>query len=350
MTDNKFLTIIKSKPFLTGLLAFALLAAGLTLIFSALTPKNKNSIPETEVVTSNFDGSSSKISNVSYTGKEIEVPSKLVVARFSVDPTAAEQISQALASQYSLNPIAQSENILVNGQYSLFRDQKREEFIFAMDISNRPSLEATSSTLPDLVDYQAKQTINQDRAYQTALTYVQKLVPSFAYRPIPSSTHYFSANKAHLEETQQTQADLIEFELAPYIGEYPVLFSHREYAPIRIMLDRSYQVIRFIYQFSLFSTSLPKEINSISLQTALANLNNGEGSVIAAYQDEAVPLDLEIIKNVVLTDVQLQYRVDRTSGVVLPVYYFVGTAENNAGNSMRIQLITPAVKTIYSDN
>lgn len=348
MTDNKLLTTIKSKPFLSGMLAFMLLAAGLTLIFSALTPADKNTIPETKLVTTNFDGSTSKLGSVIYSGKKIEVPSKLMVAQFRVDPTAAEQISQYLTSEYGLDPIPQSENILIKNQYSLFRDQKKEEFIFAVDVSQQTTTNASLSAQLDLADYQSKQIINQDRAFESAQLYIQKLLPSFSYRPIPSSAHYYSADKTHLDETQQTQADVVEFELAPFIGEYPVLFEHREYAPMKIMLDSSYRVIRLIYQFALFSTALSKEIDSISLETAIENLNNGRGSIVSAYQDAAEPLNLEVVKDVDLTQVQIEYRVDQSSGLVLPVYFFTGTAKNNAGDTMRIQLFTPAVKTLYS--
>lgn len=348
MTDNKLLATIKNKPLISGILAFALLAGGLTLIFSALTPTNKNSVPETKLVTTNFDGSTSKLGSVVYSGKKLDVPSKLMVAQFRVDPTAAEQISQYLTSEYGLEPIPQSENILVKNQYSLFRDQKKEEFIFAVDISKQITTNASLSAQLELTDYQSKQIINQDRAFESALLYIQKLLPSFEYRPIPSSAHYYSADKTHLDKTQQTQADIIEFELAPFIGEYPVLFEHREYAPMKIMIDSSYRVVRLIYQFSLFSTALSKEIATISLETAVENLNNGRGSIISAYQDAIEPLNLEVVKDVDLTEAQLEYRVDQSSGLVLPVYFFTGTAKNSTGDTMRIQLITAAVKTQYS--
>ncbi len=349
MTDNKLLTTIKSKPFLSGLLAFILLAAGLTLIFSALTPTEKNTIPETELITTNFNGGSSTLSNIIFSGKKFDTPTSLVVAQFQINPTAAEQITQSLVNEFGLESIPQSENIMIKNQYSLFRDQRKEEFVFAVDVSQQTSSDASLSAQLDLTEYQVKQLINQDRAFETALLYINKLQPGLDYRPIPSSVRYFTADQAHLEATQQTQADIIEFELAPYIGEYPVLFEHREFAPMKIMMDDSYQVIRLVYQFALFTTTLPKEIASITLEEALINLNKGHGSVVVAYQDVAQPLDLEVVKNADLTNVQLQYRVDQPTGLVIPMYHFTGTAENAAGTNMRIQLMTPAVKTLFSE-
>ena len=150
----------------------------------------------------------------------------------------------------------------------------------------------------------------------------------------------------HLDEVDQSVADIVEVQMAPYVDTYPIYLDHNEYPPIRLMLDRDYKVVKFIYQFSLFTTSLPKKINPIPVTEAVSNINKGIGTIVSAYQDLARPINLDEANNVELSQVVVEYRVDSQSGLVLPVYKFTGTAESVDGDKMRVQVITPAAKTL----
>lgn len=342
-TPNNIFLVLKDKPILSVLLAFALFSAGLTLIITAITPKNTTAVPPTELMSGNFDDSTTTFKGVRYTGSAFNTPEQLFTARYQVSPIAAEQITQSLVERYALAPIAQSQNILVNDVHSLFRDQKNEEFTFSIDTTQ---LNASKSAVVTVEDFQTKKIINQDQALLKAQEFINQQLPEYNYRPIPQLTKYFSADRMHLDEVNQSNADIVEIQLAPYVDRHPIYLDRSEYPPVRLMLDREYQVVKFIYQFSLFTAGLPKKIDPISVETAITNINSGVGSIVSAYQDRAQPIDLEEASDVELTQVAIEYRVDTQSGLVLPVYKFTGTAISTYGEKMRIQVITPAAKTV----
>jgi hypothetical protein len=104
----------------------------------------------------------------------------------------------------------------------------------------------------------------------------------------------------------------------------------------------------FKEKFYQFEPTL--EMNTISLDQAIKNIEKGKASVIYATTGQPERLDLNWIDTANLTDFEIEYRFDETTKIAYPFFKFEAAITNSAGVAMQAIIITPAVNTQAKKN
>ncbi len=344
MMLNNLLTTLKNRPVIGGLLAFVLLAGGLTLIFAALTPPSSPELPITPFMSTNFNETKSEIRTLKFTGTTPEIPAKLPITRVELNPVAAEQLAQQLIEKYQLQPHARSKNIWLNGDISLFRDERNTEYVFSQP---NPLVEGygASSTAelggePKLINEPKIVTAGTTNLAQTIF---QDLFGNNNYQQITSNIKYLTTDGDHFDEVSANQAEYIEVPFATKIANYPVYVNHLWQPSVRLLIDAEGNLIKAMFQFQIINNIELRQVPTISVQQAVKQILAGQGSIISASQEVVSPLDLKLIYSGTLTDASIEYRADLASAIAFPVYRFSGKLLNSAGNEIAAEIITPAV-------
>ncbi len=341
MTKNHLPVQITNKKLLIGLLVFALLSTGLSLIFYSLTPNRNAGLSPSEFMSTNFNQTKSEFKKLTYNGPELDLPEKLPIAGIKLNPTIVSQIAQQMIEQYQLVQHPRSENIWVRDNYSLFHDKNRNEYIFNNQLSIQEQA-SESAAMAESKRFVGK-TIQTEVAVNTATQFIQTLLPQSPYIPVKGQLKFLRKDKTDLDETIEKNATIIEIPFAPQVANLPVINNYDEYAPIRVMLNADNEIVKLTIQQQIIETNIVKQVATITAQQAVANILAGQGSIIAAYQNSINQLDLATITSGKLTKATSEYRTDIETGSAFPVYRFSGTVITNNGGEVSVEIITPAV-------
>lgn len=348
MIKNHLPAQTNNKKLIFSLVLFALFATGLSLIFFALTPLRKTSVNQTEFMTTNFDQSKSTFKSLKFTSNQPTIPEKLPIAEVKLNPTIVNQMAQQLIEKYNLHESPNSKNIWVRENYSLFRDEKNGEYIF----NNAPTLveQASESALAATDAKYVEKTVKRDAAIRAADSFIQSLFPQTTYLPARKQMKFFRQNKTDLDDSSEANATLIEIPFSPHLAEFPVFNGYEEYAPIRVMLNAQNEIIKCTIQTQILETVIVKQVATITVEQAIANILAGQGSIISAYQNAVGPLDLAIVRSGTLEKAVVEYRTDLETGLAFPVYRFSGKISLSPDTEAEADIITPAIVVAKTQN
>jgi hypothetical protein len=328
----------------TFLLIGVVVSIVLTTIFRLLTPKKPEiAIPVTPAITTNFDSSVSQISNLRYTGSDLVLPEKVIIAQVKIDSAASEQLADTIRTEYQLEKHPNSKVIWQTKNYQFVKNVPDQEYSLlhsqdglATTSDNKTPAESTNSPL----DIQAAET--------TATAFLSKLMPNNTLSFIRDSAVYYKSDGSHYEAVPAVEATVVELSYTWKINNYPIFLPQQSKPPVRILVGKTGTIEKFVFPFLQPTIVSTEEVEPISVKTAFANLNNGIGSVISAHQDTTTPFTVAEIKNGTLNAVQLEYRIDANSNIIFPNYRFFGKANNDNNDTYTVELLTPAVATAPS--
>ena len=324
MTEFKFF----ANRWVLGLLIFIAVGLVVTIILRLLTPAQPI-VSKTEFITENQAGGSSEFSNLRFTGTFTTAVTQLPPASIQPSQTTLDYVQSQLIQDYQLTQVVGLAGLWRGETHVLSYNDGADEYIFY------PLFTPEEIILPDT-----------NRAIEVAETFVQQTFPNLQLVSQRSAVKYFGG-LLELEATTRDKAVALEVPFAYTIENVPVYLGHASTAPITIMINSQYEIQKVTFQPN-FIDLVPstQKLRLIDLGQVLDNINSrNEASIIAAHSDTGEFFTLEEITSGELTDVQLEYRADFTTGLAYPFYRFSGELNTTDGYTIQAEIIAPAVET-----
>ncbi|MGD9129671.1 MAG: hypothetical protein PVJ09_04255 [Candidatus Woesebacteria bacterium] len=317
---------MKNTKWFIYLLVIAAIVTIVSVIIRILTPGYKK-VPETEFISTNRYGSTSKLSNIIFNGdrSQLAVPAELALAQAQNTETTASYVEEQLTDQFSLTLLEGTDNIWQGSLYSLSKNN--QQYVL---VSNQEA--------------PIGKTLNKEQAISTASTLLNNFFPNLGLVALEKEISFFKAG-FHLEESSEADAEIMEIPFTYKLNGIPVFYAHSEDFPFKVMLNSNYQIQKLTFQPFFVNLTISAKAKSISIDQAIENINQNKASIVFAYYEGHGSLSLEEIASGMLTQVSLEYRIDDELKIAYPFYRFKGTLINNKGDELRAELITPAVQT-----
>lgn len=316
-----------------GVKAFLILVA-VALIIGAilriLTPP-PTTIPQTNFVTTNRDGSNSIFSNIVYEGPDATFPNQLPIASAIASSTTARDIERLLIEKFELTPAREPQNLWVGIDFYLTYDRRQDRYLLHNQFANSRMETET-------------QPVNKAQAIAAAQEFLQDIFPDTELAPLESEIAYYSSDHEHYEEVSENSAQQLNIPFAYLIGGYPLLYGKQSAFPFEVTVNNRNQVVQVSFA-PQFLTIVPVEVvDLISVSEALRNINDRNlGSLVKAQSREVDELNLSSVNSGLLNRVSLEYRLDPDLKLAFPFYRFDGTITNRDDALLDASIITPAV-------
>ncbi|MBU2543343.1 hypothetical protein KJ707_02175 [Patescibacteria group bacterium] len=296
-------------------------------VLNVLTPKEK--INQTPLTTTNYDQTTSKFSNLSYTGSAIEVPANLDIAQATII-NYEKKLRADLIKQFSLKQI-QSFDVWTSEDWALTIEANSGRFI----LSNQETIQVSGGTIA--------------LSHATAISqkFLDEYLPQYQVTPLAKQVEYFEGQYGDPAKTTANKAQIIKVAFGYEINNYPVFYKNNVDNFIEVYVDVNEKIRKV--SFSTVDISL-KNVGAkpaLSPQTALqlANQTNQAAIINTGYQTP-VKLDLSNIKSGEFSSVSIEYRVDPEQNLVYPFYRFIGSITDTKDQSFPAELITPAIEIV----
>jgi hypothetical protein len=300
----------------------------LSAVFRLLTPQKQIS-SSAEFVSTNINQTTSDFSNVSFIGQAPAFPEKLSVGTIEVIENE-DQVINKIIDAYGLETNSQSERYWTNQQNQyLHQDIYSKKYQLSLGVET-----ATGESR-----------LNLTQAINKAATELKNLFPSLSLSPLSTQVSFLKKNVEFYEKAQFEDADFITIPFSYTISNFPLKYQKENIDPFIIMLDKQGQIIRINFSPFFIKVSLVSNNTRISINQALTNLNNDQGSIITFGLEQGTKADLSVIQSAELDQISIEYRYDEKANLAYPFYRFSGTGQDQSDQTIQLEIITPAIET-----
>lgn len=304
-----------------------ILIVALGVLFTMLVPSASDRTASNDFVSTNFDGTSTDFSRVRYTGPNRSIPAQLPITNLLSLQNLRERFVDSMVVTYQLEPIDEEELLWVGPNYSL-----------AHDATNN-LLTVTKNEPSEFVG-----NIDESRALESANNVVAQLFTQEQGLFSVSTTQYLTGD-FHLTPSSKSQASYVQYEYAPMLAGAPLFFEKNAFPWITVLVSGNGEVQKIDLVPLVPNLNQPNgEFETIQPTEAVASINNNQASIITVSDFSQQVIDLNKVVVGELPRFQLEYRLSSATPVVLPFYRFFGTITTGDNNTMRAEIIVPALK------
>ncbi|MDR0462611.1 MAG: hypothetical protein LBG64_00065 [Pseudomonadales bacterium] len=282
----------------------------------------------------NYDQTITTFSNINYSGPLINTPSNLSIASATFDPNEAVEILDRLITKYNFETIV--ENSFWNNYDSsieLSRNEHRNCYILLFN-DRLPNLEYGDWHTQTLAS-SARQFINENLGHTSLEPQIEHL------------SYYLG--EFHIEPTTAEESNIVVIPFAETLEGIPIIYDTHSNFPFVVFFNNQNLPFRLEYCPQFITPEIVDVLPSISVQQAMFNINNLPGST-SIIDTEGIPMfdfDPSAFVRGNLIFGSLQYRFNRQTGMLMPMYSFSGVLYDQHGNSTIVNLITPAVQVAF---
>ncbi|MBT3249677.1 MAG: hypothetical protein HN846_03435 [Candidatus Pacebacteria bacterium] len=319
---------MKNKKIFIYLGIFSVTLLVLSAILSVLTPQQQE-IPATEFNNTNINKTTSDFSNVVFVGQKPQFPEKLSVDGVTKIEDEDEIISKILLT-YNLKPNSQSERYWTSSQgIYLHQDIYSKKYQLSLNTESAQKLSKLTT----------------EQALDVATSEIKKIFPTLSFSPLENQIIFLKNSIEFYKKSTFEDADIINIPFSYTIDSYPLRYQKESVDPFMVMLNNEGQVVRIDFSPFFISTQTISKNFRIPIDQAVANINNNQGSIINFGMEQGTSADLSVIKSANLSSINIEYRYDEEIGFAYPFYRFSGKAEDLSGQTIQLEIITPAIET-----
>lgn len=302
-----------------------------TLIFRAITPELAPPQPE---VLRNVAMGSVNLQNIEFRGTYPSAPSRLPMIGITYTDVQ-EELLQNIFTAFSISNLEVAEDVWSGDQYQVAVAETPTVLV----LSRKDS--ATENSIPE--------EINTQFAVQEATKIIEGLY-SFGPKPqvLLDQVELLGVD-APSPDGQKSNTIFIRVPFIFLVEEVPVYPAQDVYPAASIVLTSSYELYKAEFRPYTIETSIDKSYSTIAPNEAVSRINNNQGSILTYFYEGPNHADFSQINSGTLTEIDLQYRFDPTTNTAAPYYSFTGVIKNSAGYDIETTIITPALKTDFSD-
>ncbi len=322
--------LLKNK-FILGLMTLLGLFIIISGVLQIITPSDLDTIPPKPSYTqSNIDNSKSALNNIVYVGPSFTPTETLGVYQVNqISQNSLETAVNSIVSNYSLKQSQHKPNRYVSLNHFLeINESQKKLYLNARNQEN--------NKLKNNIDYST--------ALSVAKKFLNKNFSDQNFTPIEDSILYLSGNY-QLLEVSPAEAEYIEIPFSYQLESFAVYLNKQSQPPIKILVNNQQEVQKAEIATDLFDFQLIQDQNLLTIDQALANINQRNlGSIIVYQQDIGQDLLLSEINSGELDLVEVEYRLDKQNQLAYPTYRFSGDLVDKNNNRFSAQIITPAIE------
>lgn len=311
------------------LIVIVLSIAALTVaaVLRILTPPPET-IVTTDFAVTNYDQTRSTFKQISFVGSPITVPDSFHIYQAQNSPGTAQELVTRIVREYQLPPEGSRDEYWLGERQSITKNNYENNYMF-INVGTQER-----NQVPLLTSEAVDACLNFYRKYELLL----------GLRVQTDDIIYFSAGFEPVQ-VDPSQAVLAHIPLTYVLDGYPLYLANHDDYPFFCRVNNYYELERVVFR-DLFQTwQSVRELPSLSIDQAVANIKDGQASIIRAESRIAFIIDLNWIDHAELTAVKIEYRYDETLRVAYPFYNFTARLTNSAGINIDANIITPAVRS-----
>lgn len=299
----------------------------LGIVFRLFNPEQH---PAQEFMLTNFNETTTQFSDLTYSGQPASMPPRLPTATGTHETLSENEVIALFSPNINFQTSREASNVHESSEFELTAVTQIDYY----------SMIKTNTSF-------GTGTIAPQQALNAAENFKETFFKDFELTLLEDETQYFSGD-LHVEPSSVQEATIMVFAYSTTINGYPVVLGHDSDVVLRVWVNNSHEVIKTELVPHLFSTQLQRSYDTISVYQAIENINQGMGSVAQEEYLAYEPLNLETRVSGDLTAVKLEYRLDTTTGSVVPYYRFIGELTNDQNQTFPAHVITPAIVTDFS--
>lgn len=302
-------------------------------IIRLLTPPEKK-VVESEFVTKNYDKTISSFKKVTWLDTNKTIPEKLLLYQQSNEINLVDYLVNELKNQYALVPLEKANNYWMGEEASLNFNVYDKVFVFIT------FKETTIDDGPQII---------KDEAIQKCLDFFKQYNLDLKLFAKTDEIIYLSSEHDH-QEVSPVDADSLIIPFGYRVGDFELMQQNENNPAFSCLINKNYEVGKLVFKEKFYQFEPTLEMNTISLDQAVKNIEKGKASIIYATIGQPERLDLNWIETADLTDFEIEYRFDETTKVAYPFFKFEAAITNSSGVTMQAIIITPAVNTQAEKN
>lgn len=317
------------------LLVLVSIASSIYVFVVTRKPETKSPIASEPIVSSDTELAKAQYQGVT-TGPQLvapEVPKEFSIFSASTQPVSLVNISSQLARQFNI-PASKTVGVWSNDSTGEFLSISSDATILVYNIS--------SYVRPDLYSGAARPQL--EAATQAAKDFIGS-IESLKSLPLEvGSVGFLRQDSEDLSPVSESAAEIIKFTFVQRINGISVFVADQTKVPVTVWVGQKNTVVKFeatspVVQYAQNATLAL----SVSFSDAVEQVKQGSATIIDIQGEAALQQDLTKLTKLALNSVVLEYRLNRSSGQLLPYYKFLATMTNNAG-TITVYLLVPASK------
>lgn len=316
-TDNKALIII---------IIIIIVALIISAVLTALTPK-KEKITQTSFVTDNYDRTQSNFKKVNFSGNKIVSPKKMNIYRVANALDLSSELAQKIINEYQLEEVKDATNYWFNDKFILNKNVSENRYAFDLDTKKN----------------QNQVSVVSKEAIKSCLNFYLKYNINL---PLIAQEEEIQYLRGNLEQytAEKESASSLYIPLTYELDGYPVFYQNENNYPFFCRVNNNYQVEKVVFKDFFYYFELVFSIDSIDIDKAIKNIQDGKASIIDAKSKIVEVIDLNWINSADLYSVKIEYRYDEKLKIAYPFYRFEAKIVNSGGIDIQAEIITPAVE------
>lgn len=304
----------------------AIIALSVSLVVRFITP---NQVEPQPFATKNFDGSTSKISNITFDGDAPPLPAALPAGEATITYLNGSELEQQLVENFNLEQSEDDPTIWNSNEFSLNSADNMSRFNLSSNRSLPPS--STFNSLSELI--------------REAKLIVDRAVPENNWQPRTDSVAYFTSDSFELAPATPKTATVIAIPFGNTFGDYEVFIGGSQSSPAVVWMEASGNLSKLSLRTELISVAQQRKYDVIPIGQAIQQIEDGNASIIDAREINFSRATIDVIKQAKFNTVVVEYRTDAETGQAIPYYRFSGEITNDQGQVLTADVITPAIQT-----
>lgn len=317
----------KEFKFVSVLVVLAIAVLLFAAILAIITPQ-KEKITQTNFVTNNYNSTQSSFKKVAFTGVEIVIPENFQLYQASAAISLTNILADKIIKDYQLSQDERLDNYWIKENYILIKNPYESRWSF--DLNTNQIENEVSIVVEEAVDACA----NFYSKYDLSL-------PLIAQK---DSISYLDG-KLEQEKAEPEKALYLQIPFTYEVDGYPVFYQNENNYPFFCKINSNYEIERIVFKDSFYAFEPIKEMPSIGIDQAVANIKKGKASIIDAQSQTVDVINLDWISEADLQSVSIDYRFDESLKIAYPFYKFKASLINTDGTNFQAVIITPAVET-----
>ena len=315
----------KKWPFYVATTAF--IGILLTVILRIITPPIVT-IPQTEFVSTNKNGSVSSFSNITFSGQQPEISQNLYMVAVKPLTDYGQAVKNFFIEKNNVPQVKNVQNVWRNDEFLVVISQA----------DNLYSISSVKTVKENILK-------DEEKAFKKAQEFVDLYFGKGKFSPQKNNVTFFAGIEEAFK-SERKNASIIEIPFSYSVLGLPIYIEYFSQAPIMVALNSESNIQKVTFQKDFLDFEVTqKKLISISVEEALENINKNQiGSVISAHTESFGELSLAEFRKGDFSKVTLEYRADLTNEIAYPFYRFEGELINKDNKLVYTQVITPAVK------
>jgi hypothetical protein len=187
--------------------------------------------------------------------------------------------------------------------------------------------------------------VDTQKEVAKATTFIQDTLLLKSYVANTDNIKYYSLDSDgdYLDVSTQENARVVTIPFFLSIGGNRAFFENQFDAPILMYVNSAHSIIKAIFTPYQITQKESYEVDTVSASQALTKLY--ANVVVGLYRENSERINSQDVRELTITEVSVEYRLDSKSNTILPMYRYSGNAVTKQNDEAAVVFLLPAIQT-----